>query len=182
LYFPIFNTTMATYKELQAQLAEITRQAEDARAAEIQAVIEDIRAKVAEFGLTEKDVFGRRRRGQPAKNVLTAAPKYQDPKTGAEWTGHGRAPAWIKDAKDRSKFLIVGATDGAASGAVAASKAKVAAKSGVVAKKAAGDNSTAVKKTAAKKALGAQKTPAKKAAAATKKIAGKKAASEKAGA
>jgi hypothetical protein len=32
--------------------------------------------------------------------------KYRDPKTGAEWTGHGRAPAWIKGVKDRTKFLI----------------------------------------------------------------------------
>jgi DNA-binding protein H-NS len=146
---------MATYKELQAQLAEITRQAEEARAAEIQAVIEDIRAKVAEYGLTEKDVFGRKRVGQQGKKTGAVAPKYRDPKTGAEWSGRGRAPTWIKDVKDRSKFLIVGATDGAASDAVAASKTKAAAK----------------------KSAGTQKAPAKKAATG-KKIAGKQAASE----
>lgn len=34
--------------------------------------------------------------------------KYADPKTGATWTGHGRAPVWIANAKDRSRFLIDG--------------------------------------------------------------------------
>ncbi|MGD7248155.1 H-NS family nucleoid-associated regulatory protein, partial [Ralstonia pseudosolanacearum] len=31
-------------------------------------------------------------------------PKYRDPKTGATWTGRGRAPAWI--GKNRDKYLI----------------------------------------------------------------------------
>lgn len=37
-----------------------------------------------------------------------SAAKYLDPKTGATWTGRGRAPGWIVNAKDRSKFLIDG--------------------------------------------------------------------------
>jgi DNA-binding protein H-NS len=98
---------MATYVELKAQLAELARQTEKAKAVEVQAVIDDIRAKVAEYGLTEKDIFGPRRRAQ-AKRAFTGVPRYRDPKTGAEWTGHGRAPAWIRDVKDRTKFLIAG--------------------------------------------------------------------------
>jgi DNA-binding protein H-NS len=31
---------------------------------------------------------------------------YLDPKSGATWSGRGRAPAWLAGAKDRSKFLI----------------------------------------------------------------------------
>ncbi|WP_425273161.1 H-NS family nucleoid-associated regulatory protein [Paraburkholderia steynii] len=42
-----------------------------------------------------------------AKSSPSAA-KYRDPKSGVTWTGHGRAPAWIASAKDRSKFLIDG--------------------------------------------------------------------------
>ncbi|MEX3983683.1 H-NS histone family protein [Paraburkholderia sp. EG287A] len=34
------------------------------------------------------------------------APKYKDPDSGATWSGRGRAPLWIADAEDRSKFLI----------------------------------------------------------------------------
>lgn len=98
---------MATYHELKAQLADLARRAEEAKALEIQAVIDDIRAKVAEYGLTEEDIFGRRSRAQ-TKRAFISIPKYRDPKTGAEWTGHGRAPAWIKAVKDRTAFLIAG--------------------------------------------------------------------------
>jgi DNA-binding protein H-NS len=38
--------------------------------------------------------------------------KYRNPKTGETWSGWARPPLWIKDVKDRSKFLI---EDGAAS-------------------------------------------------------------------
>jgi DNA-binding protein H-NS len=40
--------------------------------------------------------------------------KYVDPKTGATWTGHGRAPAWIANAKNRDKFLASAASRPAA--------------------------------------------------------------------
>lgn len=34
------------------------------------------------------------------------AAKYRDPKTGATWSGMGRAPGWIVNARNREKFLI----------------------------------------------------------------------------
>jgi DNA-binding protein H-NS len=98
---------MATYKEMQVQLAKLSQQAEEARAAEAQAAIEDIRVMVAEYGLTEKDVFGGKRAGQQGKKTATVAPKYRHPKTGAEWSGRGREPAWIKG-KNRERFAIKG--------------------------------------------------------------------------
>ena len=55
---------MATYHELKAQLADLAREAEEAKSLEIQAVLDDIRATVAEYGLTEKDIFGRRSHAQ----------------------------------------------------------------------------------------------------------------------
>ncbi|ABB05646.1 H-NS family nucleoid-associated regulatory protein [Burkholderia lata] len=94
---------MATYKELKAKMDALAEQTEAARVAEFQAVVEEIRAKVAEYGVTEKDIFGKQR-GRSAKAVVDA--KYRDPKTGATWSGRGRAPAWIKDAKNRDRFQI----------------------------------------------------------------------------
>jgi DNA-binding protein H-NS len=44
-------------------------------------------------------------RGKARKKV-TVAPKYRDPESGATWAGRGLAPAWIRDAKDRTRFLI----------------------------------------------------------------------------
>ncbi|MGY6240886.1 MULTISPECIES: H-NS family nucleoid-associated regulatory protein [Burkholderia cepacia complex] len=97
---------MATYKELKAQMDALAEKAETARVAELQAAIDDIRNKIAEYGITEKDIFGTRR-GRPAKQVTAPVEaKYRDPKTGATWSGRGRAPAWIKDAKNRNRFLI----------------------------------------------------------------------------
>jgi hypothetical protein len=32
--------------------------------------------------------------------------KYRDPKSGAEWSGRGKAPGWLASVKDRTKFLI----------------------------------------------------------------------------
>ncbi|AIO43720.1 MULTISPECIES: H-NS histone family protein [Burkholderia] len=97
---------MATYKELKAQMDALAEKAEAARVAEFQAIVDDIRTKVAEYGITEKDIFGTRR-GRPAKQAgAPVQAKYRDPKTGATWSGRGRAPAWIKDAKNRNRFLI----------------------------------------------------------------------------
>jgi DNA-binding protein H-NS len=97
---------LATYKELKAQMAELEAQAVAARAAEFQEVLADIRAKVVDYGFTEQDIFGRGR-GRPRKVTESSAPaRYRDPKTGATWSGRGRAPNWIKDAKNRERFLI----------------------------------------------------------------------------
>ncbi|WP_321820879.1 MULTISPECIES: H-NS histone family protein [unclassified Burkholderia] len=98
-----------TYSDVRAQIETLQAEAEALRAQEVEAVIADVRAKVAEFGLTEQDVFGRKRmsRSKGAGTAKgTSVPKYQDPKTGATWSGKGRAPSWIANAKNRDRFLI----------------------------------------------------------------------------
>ncbi|WP_429315565.1 H-NS family nucleoid-associated regulatory protein [Paraburkholderia sp. GAS448] len=53
-------------------------------------------------------------------------PKYINHKTGETWSGHARPPAWIKDVKDRSRFLIAGGVNTAvAASADAVSKARM---------------------------------------------------------
>ncbi|MDR6498613.1 DNA-binding protein H-NS [Burkholderia ambifaria] len=99
---------MATYKELKAQMDALSEKAEAARVAEFQAVVDDIRAKVEEYGITEKDIYGARRGKSGTQTKAPTEAKYRDPKTGATWSGRGRAPAWIKDAKNRNRFLIQG--------------------------------------------------------------------------
>ncbi|KVQ06949.1 H-NS histone family protein [Burkholderia ubonensis] len=98
-----------TFSDVKAQIEALQIEADALRAAEIEAVLADVRAKVAEYGLTEQDVFGRKRAAR-AKGTATAkgvnAPKYRDPKTGATWSGKGRAPAWIAKARNRDRFLI----------------------------------------------------------------------------
>lgn len=93
---------MATYKELLAQKAKLEEQLEGARVKELEAVIQQVRQIVEEYGLTAEDIGLSFKRGAGKKKIV--APKYRDPKTGATWTGRGRAPAWI--GKNRDKFLI----------------------------------------------------------------------------
>ncbi|MGC5802978.1 H-NS histone family protein [Ralstonia pseudosolanacearum] len=94
---------MATYKELLAQKAKLEEQLEGARIKELEAVIQQVRQIVAEYDLTAEDIGLTSKRGSVGKKK-TVAPKYRDPKTGATWTGRGRAPAWL--GKNRDKFLI----------------------------------------------------------------------------
>ncbi|WP_261514037.1 H-NS histone family protein [Burkholderia multivorans] len=93
------------YRDLKEQLAKLQKEAEAARIAEMEAVIAEIREKAAEYGITSEQIFGRQRAGR-SKAATPSAPKYRNPKTGETWTGRGRAPGWIKDVKNRDRFLI----------------------------------------------------------------------------
>ncbi|CAB3738763.1 H-NS family nucleoid-associated regulatory protein [Paraburkholderia sp. SIMBA_055] len=107
---------MATLESLQAKIARLQAQADALRAKKSSAVIEKIKSLMAEHGLTTADidahVGGKKRGPKPGTKAVAkpsaSAAKYRDPKTGATWSGHGRAPGWIASAKDRSKFLVKG--------------------------------------------------------------------------
>ena len=73
---------MATFKELKAQMAVLEEQAAAARAAEFEDVLADIRAKVTEYALTKRDIFGLGRGGCSSRHGGVAPPKYRDPKAG----------------------------------------------------------------------------------------------------
>ena len=92
---------MSTYKELLARKQELDAQIEDARRAEAQHALENIRETIATFGFTPEDVFGQRRKGKaPAR-----APQFRDPTTGNTWSGRGPRPRWLKG-KDPEQFRI----------------------------------------------------------------------------
>lgn len=121
---------MATLEQIQAKLKKLQAQAEALLVKKSQAAIDEIRSLMEKHGLTAADIdapaAGKKRGPKPvAKSVRvakTSAVQYQDPRTGATWSGRGRAPGWIAKARDRSRFLV---SDGAVSPApVAASKPK----------------------------------------------------------
>lgn len=60
--------------------------------------IEQARALVAQFGLTQGDVFKGSRRA-------AVAPKYRNPETGMTWSGRGRPPDWLAG-KDKESFKV----------------------------------------------------------------------------
>ncbi|WP_321816973.1 MULTISPECIES: H-NS family nucleoid-associated regulatory protein [unclassified Paraburkholderia] len=119
---------MATLEAIQEKIAKLQAQAEVVASAKSTVALEKIRDLMAKYSVSVADIeafVGKRRGRKPGKAADAksgvSAPKYLDPKTGATWTGHGRAPQWIANAKDRSKFLV----DGVAASSSGAVKAKV---------------------------------------------------------
>lgn len=96
---------MSAYRELKAQADELMKRVEEARLAELETVIREIRARVAEYGLTSGQIFGRHNAPKTMRRKRTSMPRYRDPETGATWSGRGRAPRWIKGGR-RELFLI----------------------------------------------------------------------------
>lgn len=98
--------TSTSYKELLAQRDALERQIAEARNNEIASAINQIRQLVADYGLTQLDVFPAGRGARtPSKKSGSVAPKYRDPATGQTWTGRGKPPRWIAG-HDRAKFEI----------------------------------------------------------------------------
>lgn len=97
---------MTTLKEIDAQLAALQAQREQIRKSELKTTVDKVRSLVAEYGLTESDVFPPARGARSTATAGTkVAPKYRDPATGATWTGRGKAPKWI-EGQEREKFAI----------------------------------------------------------------------------
>lgn len=95
---------MSSYKELLQAREALDKQIAEAKQREKAEAVKQVRALVAEFGLTAQDLFtaGRTRAGAAGSKV---AAKYRDPATGKVWTGRGKPPKWI-EGQDRSRFLI----------------------------------------------------------------------------
>jgi len=144
---------MPTLEQIQEKMKKLQVQADTLIAKKTQAAVDQIRKIMLAHGLTTVDIEVKAKAKREAKaangstpNVKAKVtrslnggtpPKYQHPKTGATWTGHGRAPAWIADTKNRAKFLIASGIDAVRTASVSpvnpVSKAKTAAKKASVA-------------------------------------------------
>jgi len=94
---------MLSYMELIAEREQLNRQIEEAKARESVMVIDEIRQKMAAYGITLAELEGGR--GAKAGNRRLVIPKYRDPATGHTWTGRGKPPAWIAG-RNREEYLI----------------------------------------------------------------------------
>lgn len=99
---------MTTYKDLLKQREALEQQISEARQRETSQAVGQVRALIAEYGLSAQEVFpsGRKSGKSAGKSGAKVAPKYRHPSTGETWTGRGKAPKWIEGA-DRAKYLIV---------------------------------------------------------------------------
>lgn len=125
---------MKSYATIKAEIAKLEKQAEAARKAEIAGVISRIKEAIAAYGLTAQDLgFGSAAgraarsnggRGSAAARTTVGVPKYRDPQSGKTWTGRGKPPTWIAGVKDRTPFLIEGASQGGETGRRGAGKGR----------------------------------------------------------
>ncbi|WP_321788285.1 MULTISPECIES: H-NS histone family protein [Paraburkholderia] len=92
---------MSDLKELLAQREQLESQLAAAFKEERSSMMEQIIGKMKQHRITIDEL-----RAPVAKAKQKLPAKYRDPATGAEWSGRGKPPNWIKDAGDRSIFLI----------------------------------------------------------------------------
>ena len=94
---------MPSLEELNAQIAELTRQADEIKAQEKSNVIAELRQKIELYSITARDLRldipsepyrERRRAGMGGEKPV---PKYTDGQ-GNYWAGgRGRKPAWVQE-------------------------------------------------------------------------------------
>jgi DNA-binding protein H-NS len=120
---------MPTLEQIQAKLKKLKAQEEALIEKRNQSILAEIHKLMETHGLTIADIDAHasmpaKRRGRPAGSTTKSKTtqrvkakasnngklpaKYRDPKSGATWSGWARPPLWIKDVKDRSRFLISG--------------------------------------------------------------------------
>ena len=91
---------------IRKQREALELQISEARDRELAAAVAQVRGLIAEFGLTQQEVFPVGRGARTSASIgVKVAPKYRDPATGQTWTGRGKAPKWIQN-EDREKFAI----------------------------------------------------------------------------
>jgi DNA-binding protein H-NS len=95
---------MSTLKDLLAQQDVLSKKIEELRQLEHSEAVSKARALIAEFALTQQDLFGDTRTMPKVKAAKVPA-KYRDPVSSKEWSGRGLAPKWIQG-KDKAQFLI----------------------------------------------------------------------------
>jgi DNA-binding protein H-NS len=112
---------MSNLIDLQSQIEKLQKQAADLKSKEFSSTVADIRAKMAAFGITVKDLGGKStakkgKPGRPAKAGKVAkvrkskaagvpvAAKFRGP-NGESWSGRGLTPKWLSAlvAQGRSK-------------------------------------------------------------------------------
>ena len=110
----------ATLEDINSQIqkneehiAQLRKQADELRNRERAGVIDDVRKKIAEYGLTAADLKlsgGRSAASAGNKRSVTAAPvkaaaKYRS-ESGETWSGgRGRKPRWVTEALAAGKSL-----------------------------------------------------------------------------
>ena len=93
---------MASLKEIQAQIAELQRQAEEQRGNEFSGAIKEIKNLMADYGITADDLQSNRKKGVAKTSVVV---QFRHPSTGDTWSGRGRKPHWLAG-QNKEQFRV----------------------------------------------------------------------------
>jgi len=94
---------MANLSELLAQKAALEKQIAQTQHDEREKAIGQVRALMAEYGLTAADLSTRAAKKPKAGGKV--APKFRNQATGETWSGRGLQPRWLKAALAAGKKL-----------------------------------------------------------------------------
>lgn len=107
---------MATYIELQEQIKALQAQADLLKAQELPSVIADIKAKIAEYGITVEQIFDHVHKSSPTEIHTPSGRRQKLPMkydfAGEQWSGRGKMPKAMQAeidagrAKSKDDFLI----------------------------------------------------------------------------
>ena len=92
---------MSALQDLMAQRAELEKKIADVQREERADAVAQVKAMMAEFGLTSADIAGRAptaRVAGVAKPTGKVAAKYRNASTQETWSGRGLQPKWLKAA------------------------------------------------------------------------------------
>ena len=97
---------MASLQELLAQKEALDREIARTQKDERAAAIEQVRALMAQYGLTAADLSMRNApKSKAAKTGRKVPAKYRNGSTGETWSGRGLQPKWLKAALASGKKL-----------------------------------------------------------------------------
>jgi DNA-binding protein H-NS len=97
---------MAKLSDLIAQRESLEKQIAAAQRAEKSGAIAQVKALMAEHGLTAADIAGRAKSGKVRSTSGKKVPaKYRNKATGETWSGRGLQPKWLKAAIASGKKL-----------------------------------------------------------------------------
>ncbi|MEW6343522.1 MAG: H-NS histone family protein [Pseudomonadota bacterium] len=94
---------MASYQQLLDQRAQLEADIAAARATERREAIVQIRRLMSEHHISTHEILPRR--AARRARALEGAVLYQDPVSGATWSGRGRPPRWLAG-KERELYRV----------------------------------------------------------------------------
>ncbi|ACF43345.1 H-NS histone family protein [Pelodictyon phaeoclathratiforme] len=96
---------MSTLTEIQAQIADLQKQAQEIINIERKAILEDIKAKMAAYNITMEEL---ERKGKAVKSAPRSPSPIKYKKSETEyWVGRGPKPQWVKGIESNGENIEI---------------------------------------------------------------------------